>query len=66
MPRACRPRRSTRTRTLPGDGEYDRGERKELSREFRMWLAGCGIVVLILVICFVIYAVLLIKSGWHG
>jgi hypothetical protein len=51
---------------LPGEGGYDRGERKELSREFRMWLAGCGIVVLILVFCFVVYAVLLIRSGWHG
>jgi hypothetical protein len=47
-------------------GEYDRGERKELAREFRLWLIGCGIVVLIVLLTFAIYAVLLLTSGWHG
>jgi len=51
---------------LRGRGEYDRGERKELARELRVWLAGCGIVALIVVLSFVIYAVLLVRSGWHG
>lgn len=51
---------------MPGDGEYDRGERREFTRDLRDWLAGCGIVVLILVIAFVVYAVLLARSGWHG
>jgi len=51
---------------LPGDGEYDRHERQEYGRDFRWWLAGCGVVVLITVAAFVIYAVLLIHSGWRG
>jgi hypothetical protein len=51
---------------LPGDGEYDRHERKELAGDFRLWLAGCGIVVLITLIAFVVYAILLIHSGWKG
>jgi hypothetical protein len=51
---------------LPGDGEYDRGEKREAARDLRMWLAGCAIVVLIVIVSFAIYAVLLIRSGWHG
>jgi len=51
---------------LPGDGEYDRGEGKQLARDFRLWLAGCGIVVLALVLAFIIYGMLLVRSGWHG
>lgn len=49
-----------------GDGEYDRGEKQEFARDFRSWLAGCAVVVLIVVISFAVYAVLLIRSGWHG
>ena len=55
-----------RIRTLPGDGEYDRHERDQYARDFRLWLAGCGIVVAITLVAFVIYAVVLIRSGWHG
>jgi hypothetical protein len=51
---------------LPGDGEYDRHERKEFGDDFRLWLAGCGIVVLITVAAFVVYAILLFQSGWKG
>lgn len=51
---------------MPGDGEYDRGERKQLGRELRLWLIGCGIVVLITLAAFVVYALLLINSGWRG
>jgi hypothetical protein len=51
---------------LPGDGEYDRGEKREAARDLRMWLVGCAIVVLIVVFSFATYAVLLIRSGWHG
>jgi hypothetical protein len=53
---------------LPGrpPGEYDRGERKEFAREFRSWLFGCGIIVLIVILAFVVYAILLIASGWRG
>ena len=51
---------------MPGDGEYDRHERQEYGRDFRLWLAGCGVVVLITVAAFAIYAVLLIHSGWRG
>jgi len=32
----------------------------------RYWLAGCGIVVLIVLIAFAVYAVLLVHSGWRG
>ena len=66
MPHACRPRRSTRTPILPGEREYDRGEKREFARDFRLWLAGCALVVLIVALAFAIYAVLLIRSGWHG
>jgi len=51
---------------LPGSGEYDRGERKQLGRELRWWLAGSAIVVLFTLLSFVVYAVLLVRSGWHG
>jgi len=51
---------------LPGENEYDRGERKELVRNAWLWLAGCGVVALILVLAFVVYGVLLVHSGWHG
>ena len=64
MQRACRSRRCTRIPTLPGDGEYDRGERQQFVRDLRMWFAGCGIVVLIVLVAFAIYAVLLVHSGW--
>jgi len=47
-------------------GEYDRGERKELGREFRSWLVGCGIVLLIVLLTYALYAVLLISSHWRG
>jgi hypothetical protein len=51
---------------LPGDGEYDRHEGKELGDDFRLWLAGCAIVVLFTVVAFVIYAIVLFHSGWKG
>jgi len=47
-------------------GEYQRGERKEFVRDFGLWFAGCGIVVLIVLLAFIVYAVLLVRSGWHG
>ena len=50
---------------MPED-EYDRHEGRELARDLRLWLAGCGIVVLIAVLAFVVYAVLLMHSGWRG
>jgi hypothetical protein len=50
----------------PRDGDYDRGELATFGRGLLTWLAGCGIVVLIVALCFVIYAVLLFHSGWHG
>lgn len=55
-----------RTPTLPGESEYDRGEKREFVRDFRLWLAGSAIVVLIVAVAFAIYAALLIRSGWHG
>jgi len=51
---------------LPGDGEYDRHEGKEFGDDARLWLVGCGIVVLITLAAFVVYAVLLVHSGWKG
>jgi hypothetical protein len=49
---------------LPGDGEYDRGERKQFGRDVRSVLTGCGIVVGIVVLTYVVYAALLVLSGW--
>ena len=51
---------------MPGDGEYDRGERKQFSRDVRSVLTGCGIVVGIIVLTYAVYAVLLVLSGWNG
>jgi len=51
---------------LPGNGEYDRGERKSLGRDIRQVLTGCGIVVLLVILTYVAYAVLLVHSGWTG
>jgi hypothetical protein len=52
--------------TEPKGGEYDRGERKQAVREFRSWLLGCTIVVLLVILLYVVYAILLFASGWHG
>ena len=46
--------------------DYDRGERTVFFRGLLAWLGGCGIVVLIVILCFVLYALLLVHSGWHG
>lgn len=51
---------------MPGDGEYDRKEKAETSREFRYWLMGCALVVLIIVLTYLVYGVLLVRSGWRG
>jgi len=51
---------------LPGDGEYDRKEKAQAGRELRQWLLGCALVVLIIVLTYVVYAVLLVRSGWQG
>ena len=51
---------------MRGDGEYDRGERKQFGRDLRSVFAGCGIVVGIIVLTYVVYAVLLVFSGWNG
>lgn len=51
---------------MPGDGEYDRGERKQLGRDVRSVLAGCGIVVGVIVLTYVVYALLLMLGGWKG
>jgi hypothetical protein len=51
---------------LPGDGEYDRHEREEFAGDLRLWLIGCGVVVLFTLIAFVVYAILLFHSGWKG
>ena len=37
-----------------------------MARELRLWFVGCGIVALVVVLSFVIYALLLARSGWHG
>jgi len=62
----CGPSRCRWIRTLPGDGEYDRKERASAGKDFRQWLAGCAIVVAIIVLTYVLYAVLLVHSGWRG
>jgi hypothetical protein len=49
---------------LPGDGEYDRGEREQAGRDVKSVLAGCGIVVGIIILTYVVYAGMLILSGW--
>ena len=64
--RACNPISCGSIRTLPGDGEYDRKERAEAAREFRYWLMGCALVVLIIVLTYLVYGVLLVHSGWRG
>ena len=46
--------------------DYDRGEGAVFLRGLLAWLGGCGIVVLIVILCFVLYALLLNHSGWHG
>ena len=51
---------------MPGDGEYDRKEHASAGKEFRQWLVGCAIVVAIIVLSYVLYAVLLVHSGWRG
>ncbi|HXW50807.1 MAG TPA: hypothetical protein VEJ41_02355 [Candidatus Acidoferrales bacterium] len=44
----------------------NRGEGAVFARGLLAWLGGCGIVVLIVIVCFVLYAVLLFHRGWHG
>jgi hypothetical protein len=51
---------------LPGRHEYDRGERKAVGRDAMAVLGGCGVVILVVVLTYVVYAVLLVRSGWHG
>jgi hypothetical protein len=51
---------------LPGDGEYDRGERKAWRDDFKSVLAGCGIVVGIVIATYAVYTLLLVLSGWRG
>jgi hypothetical protein len=51
---------------LPGDGEYDRKERNAWSQDARYVMGGCGVVVGIVILVYVVYAILLIASGWHG
>jgi hypothetical protein len=51
---------------LPGEGEYDRGERKQLRGDVKAVFAGCGIVVGIIVLTYVAYAAMLFLSGWQG
>jgi hypothetical protein len=46
--------------------DYDRGEGALFLRGLLAWLGGCGIVVLIVIFCFALYALLLTHSGWHG
>jgi hypothetical protein len=46
--------------------EYDRGEGALFLRGLLAWLGGCGIVVLIVIFCYVLYALLLVHSGWRG
>jgi len=55
-----------RIRTLPGDGEYDRGERKKWKDDARFALAGCGIVVGIVIATYVVYTILLVAMHWQG
>jgi hypothetical protein len=55
-----------RIRTLPGERDYDRKERKAWSQDARYALTGCGIVVLIVVLTYVVYAIALFASGWKG
>ena len=51
---------------MPGDGEYDRGERQRFRQEIRSVLTGCGIVVGIIILTYVAYAAMLVLSGWKG
>lgn len=55
-----------RTPTLRGDPRYERGNRKEWKNDILTVLSGCGIVVLVIVLTYVVYAVLLVHSGWRG
>jgi hypothetical protein len=51
---------------LPGDAKYDRQEGKAFRQDVVYVLGGCGIVVLVVILTFVVYAILLVKSGWNG
>jgi len=51
---------------LPGDDPYDRRGRKTAGNDYRTIALGCGVVVGTVVLIYVVYAILLVASGWNG
>lgn len=66
MRHASRRNSFRRIRTLPGDDPYDRRGRKTAGNDYRTIALGCGVVVGTVVLIYVVYAILLVASGWNG
>ena len=51
---------------MPGEDNYDRRGRKTLGQDVRYIFLGCGVVVGVVIVSYIVYAILLVNSGWTG